>query len=96
MIRWVLVALVACGDNVPGVDVLLTEEAATGSLFGEACTQPPDPEIGICHDGEGACNDEAGGSVCRPFCHVDGVPQCDARAGVELVTDRGACVCVPP
>jgi hypothetical protein len=95
--RWLLLAVVACGgDNRPGIDVLITEEAAVGSLFGEACTQPPAPEIGICRDGEGACTDEPGGSVCRPFCHVDGVPQCEARLGIELITDRGACVCVPP
>jgi hypothetical protein len=91
-----LVALcTACGDNVAGPDALIAVDAA-GSLFGEPCTQPPAPEIGICHEGEGACNDEAGGSVCRPFCHVEGVPQCAARQGIERVTDRGACVCVPP
>lgn len=99
----ILVALVACkGDNFPPppADAQLQLEAGPdaplgGDLFGEPCTQPPPPEIGLCRDGEGACHDEPGGSVCRPFCHVNGVPQCDARGGVETITDRGACVCVP-
>jgi len=95
-------ALSACGDDRPGspaIDSRLVVEAgidaAAGDLFGEPCTQPPAPEIGICHGGEGGCHDEPGGSVCRPWCHVDGVPQCAARNGVETTTDRGACVCTP-
>jgi hypothetical protein len=90
-------ALCACGDDRPGaVDAPIPEEdAPVGDLFGEPCTQPPFPEIGICHDGAGACHDEEGGSVCRPFCHVNGEPQCETLDGVEVVTDRGACVCVP-
>ena len=92
----VLAFVVACGDNVAGPDVLVIEDAAGGSLFGEPCTQPPAPEIGICRDGEGACNDEAGGPVCRPFCHIENVPQCEPRQGIEQITDRGACVCIPP
>ncbi|HEU0036846.1 MAG TPA: hypothetical protein VFQ53_39825 [Kofleriaceae bacterium] len=97
------IALAACsGDNLPAPpgDARLEFEAGTdasiqGDLFGEPCTQPPAPEIGICHDGEGACHDEAAESVCRPFCHVDGVPQCGPRGGVETIDDRGSCVCVP-
>jgi hypothetical protein len=95
-----LVFVFGCGDNRPEgpVDAALVFEGgadAGGGLFGEACTQPAFPEIGICHDGEGGCNDEAGGAVCRPFCHIDGEPQCEARGGVETITDRGACVCTP-
>jgi hypothetical protein len=97
-----LVVLVACGDDRPADPadaglVLETDVDASlsGLLFGEPCTQPPFPEIGVCHDGEGGCNDEAGGAVCRPWCHVEGQPQCEAREGVETITDRGACVCVP-
>lgn len=98
---WVLVlGIAACGDDRPGSDLPPLPDApvdvATGDLFGEACTQPPAPEIGICHDGLGACHDEPGGSVCRPFCDVEGQPQCASRDGVEVETDRGACVCVPP
>jgi hypothetical protein len=92
----------ACGDNVRGepVDALRPREAGVdafmgGTLFGEPCVQPPFPEIGACHLGEGACHDEAGESVCRPWCHVGGVSQCAMRGGLEQVTDRGACVCVP-
>ncbi len=97
--KWLcaVVVVAGCGDDLP---VLLADAAVDvppiGDLFGEACTQPPFPEIGICHEGEGACHDEAGGSVCRPFCHVAGQAQCAARNGVEVETDRGACVCVPP
>jgi hypothetical protein len=93
----------ACGDNRAGdPDAALPFLEASvdsfigGTLFGEPCLQPPFPEIGTCHLGEGACNDEAGGPVCRPWCHVEGVAQCMARQGVEHITDRGACVCVPP
>ena len=88
--------IVACGDNRPidaGVDVAI--DMAISDLFGEACVQPTFPAVGICHDGQGACHDETAGPVCRPFCHVDGVAQCVARRGVEVETDRGACVCVP-
>jgi hypothetical protein len=98
----VVVAAVGCGDDRQGIDasivVLDTPAEATvqGDLFGEECTQPPFPQVGICRDGQGACNDEASGSRCRPFCTRDGVPQCMARQGIEVVTDRGACVCVPP
>ena len=103
MIRMVvLIGLAACGDNLPGkaVDASVVFDTAidaslAGDLFGEACTQPPFPQIGVCHDGQGGCTDETGGSVCRPFCHVNGVPQCAARDGNEVITDRGACVCVP-
>lgn len=91
-----------CGDNLPGapVDAPRPHEAAVdafmgGTLFGEPCVQPPFPEIGGCHRGEGACHDEAGGSVCRPWCSAGGVSQCAMRDGVEQATDRGACVCVP-
>jgi hypothetical protein len=98
MRRWLALALVACGgDDLPGpVDGSVLADVAAGDLFGEACTQPPFPEVGICHDGEGACHDEAGASVCRPFCDLGGEPQCVARNGIETLTDRGACVCVPP
>jgi hypothetical protein len=91
----------ACGDNRGGgLDGgIVIEDSGDGGgggdLFGEPCVQPQAPEIGICREGEGACHDEAGGSVCRPFCHVGGEPQCSARMGIETVTDRGACVCVP-
>jgi hypothetical protein len=92
----------ACGDNLRGepVDAVLPHEASVdsfmgGTLFGEPCEQPPFPEIGGCHVGEGACNDEDGGAVCRPWCYLGGMPQCAMRGGVEHVTDRGACVCVP-
>jgi hypothetical protein len=95
-----LAALVcSCGDDRPGGDGGLIFEAGTdagGDLFGEACVQPPFPEIGICHEGEGACHDEPAGPVCRPFCDVGEQPQCTARQGLESLTDRGACVCVPP
>jgi hypothetical protein len=101
--KWVVCAILvaACGDDRLGADGGLsvpdgTADTLGGDLFGEACTQPPFPEIGICREGEGACHDEPGGSVCRPFCHVSGQPQCAARNGVEVETDRGACVCVPP
>jgi hypothetical protein len=102
---WVLaVWLAACGDNRPAdpadatlpFDVGGPDVSLEGMLFGEPCTQPAFPEIGVCHDGAGGCNDEPGGSVCRPFCHANGVPQCSARSGVDRITDRGACVCVPP
>lgn len=95
--KWLLAMglLVACGDN-NSIFIDAAAPDAPTDLFGESCEQPPFPEIGICHEGEGACHDEAGGSVCRPFCHVDGVAQCMARGGVEQDTDRGACVCVPP
>ncbi len=92
----------ACGDNRPGAPVdagLVVEaggDAIGGDLFGEPCTQPSAPAIGVCHDGEGACHDEAGGSVCRPWCHVGDTAQCEARGGIETTTDRGACVCTPP
>ena len=93
----------ACGDNLRGelVDAASMREAgvdafAGGTLFGEPCVQPAFPEIGTCHLGEGACHDESEGSVCRPWCHLEGMPQCAARSGIEVVTDRGACVCVPP
>jgi hypothetical protein len=99
---WVAVLAVAgsCGDDRDGPprDAGLIVEAgpdASGSLFGEACTQPPAPTIGVCHGGDGACHDEPGGAVCRPFCAVDGEPRCDALGGLEAITDRGACVCVP-
>ncbi len=93
--RWLLVLACACGDNRPTeVDAPLPDTMG-GDLFGEPCTQPPAPEVGICHEGAGACHDEAGGAVCRPFCHVAGVPQCASRNGIEVETDRGACVCVP-
>jgi len=104
--RWsavaIALALAACGgDDRPGVpppDGLTIEAAVDGAqdLFGEPCTQPEAPQVGICHEGEGGCHDEPGGSVCRPWCHVDGVPQCEARGGVDTTTDRGACVCTPP
>lgn len=98
----VLVAALGCGDNRSGpqFDAALLFEAGLdaqgGTLFGEPCTQPTFPAIGTCHEGEGACHDETGGPVCRPFCHVGGVSQCTARGGNEVLTDRGACVCVPP
>jgi len=103
VVRILLVAgtIAACGDNragPPGDAALVFEagaDALGGTLFGEPCTQPPAPEIGICHEGEGGCHDEGAGSVCRPFCHVNGVAQCEARNGKESITDRGACVCVP-
>lgn len=99
--KWLIVlAIAACGDDRPGIDAPLPADAppdvgATGDLFGEPCTQPPAPEIGICHDELGACHDEDGGAVCRPFCEIEGQAQCEGRNGVEVVTDRGACVCVP-
>lgn len=100
--KWVvaIVLVAGCGgDDLPATDgsvsVLDGPDTPGGDLFGEACTQPPFPEIGICHDGEGACHDEPGGSVCRPFCHAQGEPQCVGRDGIEQLTDRGACVCVP-
>lgn len=93
----------ACGDNVQvePVDAAPMREVGVdapvvGTLFGEPCVQPPFPEIGGCHLGEGACNDEPEGAVCRPWCHFGGVPQCMARGGVAFETDRGACVCIPP
>jgi len=91
-----------CGDNRAGepADAPILHEASVdafmgGSLFGEACTQPPFPEIGGCHLGEGACHDEGAGAVCRPWCAIAGIPQCQLRGGVETITDRGFCVCVP-
>lgn len=100
--KWLIVlACAACGDDRPGAGSdaqsldAPPDAGATGDLFGEPCTQPPAPEIGICHDGLGACHDEDGGSVCRPFCTIAGQPQCEGRQGVEVETDRGACVCVP-
>lgn len=94
----------SCGDNRPGdeiVDARPRRDAGAdaltgGTLFGEPCEQPAFPEIGTCHLGEGACHDEPEGPVCRPWCHVAGVPRCMALGGIERVTDRGACVCVPP
>ena len=93
----------ACGDDRPGVsiDAGSPREASVdafsgGTLFGEPCVQPPFPELGACHLGEGACRDEADGPVCRPWCHSGSMAQCAARGGIERVTDRGACVCVPP
>ena len=98
----VLLLAAACGDDRPAdpADAGLVFEAGpdsslAGSLFGEPCTQPPFPEIGECHGGEGGCHDETGGPVCRPWCHVNGLAQCAARNGAEAITDRGACVCVP-
>jgi len=100
MKRMLAIVIAACGDDRPAIDAAvlpdLTSDVLGGDLFGEPCTQPPAPEIGICRDGAGACHDEEGGSVCRPFCHVAGEPQCAARDGVERKTERGACVCVPP
>lgn len=99
--KWLIVlAYVACGDDRPGSDAPQAIDApadagATGDLFGEPCSQPPAPEIGICRDGLGACHDEEEGAVCRPFCTIGGQPQCEGRGGVEVETDRGACVCVP-
>ena len=91
-----LALLWACGDDRPGADALIAEDTLpTGDLFGEPCTLPPFPEIGLCRDGAGACHDEPGGAVCRPFCDVEGEPTCEARDGVEVTDDRGACVCVP-
>jgi len=94
--------LVACGDDRPSdpADATLVFEAGLdsslgGTLLGEPCTQPPFPEIGECHEGEGGCHDEPAGPVCRPWCHVNGLAQCAARNGVEQITDRGACICVP-
>jgi len=98
----VIVATVGCGDDRQGVDASIVvedtpaEATVQGDLFGDDCTQPPFPQVGICREGQGACHDEASGSRCRPFCTLDGVPQCMARQGIEAVTDRGACVCVPP
>lgn len=95
----VALALLGCGgdDRPAPIDVALPPaDVLGGSLLGEACTQPPPPEIGLCHEGEGACHDEPGGSVCRPFCHVGNVAQCAALGGIETITDRGACVCTPP
>jgi hypothetical protein len=97
--KWLVVlAIAACGDNRPGSNLLpdAPADSPAGDLFGEPCEQPPAPEVGICHDGLGACHDETGGAVCRPFCHVEGQPICDTIGGVEVDTDRGACVCVPP
>ena len=100
---WLSVALaIGCGDDRAGVDAAITlsdapgEAAVTGDLFGDSCTQPAFPQIGLCRDGEGACTDEGEAAVCRPFCTREGMPQCAARMGVERVTDRGSCVCVPP
>jgi hypothetical protein len=100
LVSWLAVG---CGDNRTGapVDAQLDFEAGVdaslaGMLFGEPCTQPAFPTVGVCHNGEGGCHDEPpAGSVCRPFCHVNGQPQCAARDGNEVITDRGACVCVP-
>ena len=94
----------ACGDDRPAepADARLVVEAGAsdaslaGMLFGEPCVQPVFPEIGRCHDELGGCTDEPGGPVCRPFCHAGNAAECAARGGVERVTDRGACVCVPP
>jgi hypothetical protein len=93
---------VGCGDNRagPAIDAGLAvdtgpDASLAGDLFGEPCTQPPFPQIGTCHDGQGGCTDETGGSVCRPFCHIDGVEQCMPRGGTQQITDRGACVCEP-
>lgn len=85
-----LVLLVACGGS-PVPDAA----EAVVDLFGEPCTQPEPPAIGLCHEGAGACHDETGGSVCRPFCDIGG-ERCADRGGVETETDRGACVCTPP
>lgn len=85
--------MVACGDNRVAPDGLVVPDPV-GALFGEPCTQPPSPEVGICHDGEGACHDESDGAVCRPFCDAGGLT-CDARSGDQQITDRGVCVCVP-
>jgi hypothetical protein len=100
----VLVALAACGDNRAGIplDAPLAidrdgeaDGSVFGQLFGEPCTQVPAPEVGLCRDGQGACHDEPGGAVCRPFCSIAGAPQCEPRGGTAELTDRGACVCVP-
>lgn len=101
-LAWLVVVAAACGDNRTGIaDAALpfleasVDSFVGGTLFGEPCVQPPFPEIGACHDGAGACHDEGPEALCRPWCHVNGVAQCDPRGGVELITDRGACVCVP-
>jgi hypothetical protein len=93
----VLVAAVACGDNVVGGGDAGIGDAQpnVGSLFGEPCVQAPPPAIMLCHDGLGACHDEAAGSVCRPFCLFEGFHQCGTLGAVEITTDRGACLCVP-
>jgi hypothetical protein len=87
----VAIGIAACDDPPAPVDAPVAVD-----LFGEPCTQPEFPAIGLCHEGEGACHDETGGSVCRPFCDTGGMPQCEGRGGVETETDRGACVCTPP
>jgi hypothetical protein len=89
-----LVGIAACNDPPAPVDAGV--DTIVVDLFGEPCTQPEFPAIGLCHEGEGACHDETGGSVCRPFCDNGGMSQCAGRGGVETETDRGACVCTPP
>lgn len=97
----VLVVLLACGDNggrdPVDLDAGPTDaplDAPEGDLFGEPCEQPPFPVVGLCHGEKGACHDEPGGSVCRPYCTVAG--GCEAIGGVEIIDDRGSCLCVPP
>ena len=95
--RALLLVLAACGDNIAVFDAPNQSDApgTVGSLFGEPCTQAPFPEIALCHEGLGACNDETGGSVCRPFCVFHGFDQCGVLGGKDITTDRGACLCVP-
>jgi hypothetical protein len=95
--RALLLLLAACGDNLAVFDASNQSDAPpnVGSLFGEPCTQAPFPQIALCHDGLGACNDETAGSVCRPFCVFQGFEQCGVLNGKEVTTDRGACLCVP-
>lgn len=103
----VLVAMTGCGDDVTTTAPDATEttdatptDGPTG-FFGEPCTV--DKRTGVvvlCHSGEGACNEEGGIGVCRPFCYTVDIPQtetCKARGGVCVDSEPtgSAYVCVP-
>jgi len=89
--------LMACGSSSPPpLDAMPDGGMPVGPLFGEACELPPFPQVADCRDGSGSCIEASPNTgVCRPYCVADGYTSCEQRDGQPLVTDRGACVCVP-
>lgn len=109
--RWTMVVvagLLACGDDgregMPdaGRDAGVAPDGQDPmGFFGEPCTVNPSPSVVvICHNGEGACHEENGTGVCRPFCYTTDIPQtetCSRRGGrcIDSEPSGSAYVCVP-
>lgn len=86
-----VVLVAACGDNQQGP---VPPEPPPSKLFGEPCETVPGADITPCHSEQGACVQEQGDYVCRPWCTTD----CEAIGGTEQSLPAGesgwlACVC---